>query len=402
MIRDGIAESPCRAEPDPRWTALRGLGTELWLDTGDLEQAGGLWNGAFSGLTTNNTLLNKEIQKGLYDAWIPATADAVRAADPEAGERELVLEIAFALNARHGLRLAARFGARVSVELHTDLAHDVERSVAYGLRYAALSPDFIVKVPMTPAGLVAARRLEEAGVAVNFTLGFSARQNYLATCVARPHWVNLFLGRLNAYAELEGLSDGRWVGERAAIASQRVVAGLRERLGVPTRQIAASIRSGEQLRALAGMDVYTVPVAAAREFLGLTLDGLRDRTGEDYQPNWEGEVATRIEGLDNLWTVVPEFRAHCDQLAALPAAALDPSAIVRSLHEAGFPCVFPHLDADDQARLRADGKAPRRDHWLARIAIGEVGLDALFTGAGLHAFAADQAALDARILQQLT
>ena len=35
---------------------------------------------------------------------------------------DLILEVAFALNARHGLRLVQRFGVDVSVELHTNLA----------------------------------------------------------------------------------------------------------------------------------------------------------------------------------------------------------------------------------------------------------------------------------------
>src|SRR5205823_14954255 len=41
---------------DPVWIALRDLGTALWLDTGDLEEARSLWTRQFSNLTTNNTL----------------------------------------------------------------------------------------------------------------------------------------------------------------------------------------------------------------------------------------------------------------------------------------------------------------------------------------------------------
>jgi transaldolase len=52
----------------PFWRGLRALGSELWLDTGDITAAGALWTGEFSALTTNNTLLNKEIQTGVYDA----------------------------------------------------------------------------------------------------------------------------------------------------------------------------------------------------------------------------------------------------------------------------------------------------------------------------------------------
>jgi transaldolase len=401
LILDGIHEIPLNGEKNPLWEQVEATGTELWLDTGDMEQAGNLWNPLFKALTTNNSLLNKEIQKGIYDSWIPSAAAAVKADDPGISDDDLILEIAFALNARHGLRLVTRFDARVSVELHTDLAHDVERSVAFGRRYAALCKDFIVKVPLTPEGLVAARRLEEDGIPINFTLGFSARQNYLTACVAQPEWVNVFLGRLNAYAAGEGLCDGRWVGERTTLASQAVLKELRGRLGVPTKQIAASMRGGDQVETLAGLDVYTMPIAVAQAYLDAAPRSVQDNTGEIYEPAWNEEVAVRLEGMDDLWDVDEKFRAVCDELATIPVDELDPARIENALHDAGCGGVFPRLDEEQTARLIKEGKAPLRDTWLSDIASRKFGLDGLFTTAGLYAFAADQAALDERIRQQL-
>ena len=49
------------------WSKLREIGTRLWLDTSDIEMAKELWSSEFEALTTNNTLLNKEVQKGIYD-----------------------------------------------------------------------------------------------------------------------------------------------------------------------------------------------------------------------------------------------------------------------------------------------------------------------------------------------
>ncbi|OGV34986.1 MAG: hypothetical protein A2020_10645 [Lentisphaerae bacterium GWF2_45_14] len=59
-------EDMASKEKLPCWENLRERGTELWLDTGDISQASAIWNGSFSGLTTNNTLINKEVQKGIY------------------------------------------------------------------------------------------------------------------------------------------------------------------------------------------------------------------------------------------------------------------------------------------------------------------------------------------------
>ena len=63
---------------DPRWAPFRKAGTELWLDTGDIEAVGRLWSSEFSAVTTNNTLLNKEVQKGQYDALVRRAAAIVR------------------------------------------------------------------------------------------------------------------------------------------------------------------------------------------------------------------------------------------------------------------------------------------------------------------------------------
>ena len=87
--------------------------------------------------------------------------------------------------------------------------------------------------PLTPAGLLAARQLSEDGIPINFTLGFSARQNYVITAIARPAFVNVFLGRLNAFVADHELGSGEFVGEKATISSQQAVLGLRAELVLP-------------------------------------------------------------------------------------------------------------------------------------------------------------------------
>ena len=91
---------------DPLWEKLRQLGTELWLDTGSIEEASKLWSREFSALTTNNTLLNREIQSGRYDSLIPKVNQML--SEYELSEQEKMLEIAFILNARHGLNLVQK------------------------------------------------------------------------------------------------------------------------------------------------------------------------------------------------------------------------------------------------------------------------------------------------------
>lgn len=404
VICEGISEESHTSAAHPHWTRLSEVGTELWLDTGDMDVAAKLWSHEFTALTTNNTLLNKEIQKGLYDRWIPEVAEAIREDQPGIGPRDLILEIAFALNARHALRLVQRFGADVSVELHTDLAHDVRRSVAYGRRYHALCPEqFIVKVPLTAEGLVAARHLVEEGIRVNFTLGFSARQNVLIACVAQPHYCNVFMGRLNAYSSDENLGDGSWVGEKASLASQNAILRLRNEIGSRTRQIGASMRTGEQVLTLAGSDIYTMPPGVVENFLDNlpAVEAIEYRVSATYEPAWNEGVEPEREGLHTLWDVPSALEATCREIGSWPLDQLTPAALVEALDAAGYSSVLPQLDSERIDRIAQAGKMPKRAQWSEALSTGEVGLDALFTLAGLYSFAADQAALDERILKQL-
>ncbi len=208
---------------DDLWRQLLDLGTELWLDSGNFEEVRSVWTREFTALTTNNTLLNQEVQTGTYDDLISEAADLL-AGFEDLTEREFMLEIAFILNATHGLRLVEQFDAFVSVEEHTDLANDVERAVEYARRYYAICPErFYVKIPFTPAGLLATRRARQENIPVNHTLGFSARQNYVITRLSAPNFVNVFLGRLNSFIAENDLGTGDYVGERATLASQQAV-----------------------------------------------------------------------------------------------------------------------------------------------------------------------------------
>ncbi len=376
----------------PFWAGLRAVGSELWLDTGDLDAAAPLWNAEFTALTTNNTLLNKEVQKGIYDALVKETAAALSDLDPQSR----VIEIAFILNAHHGLRLAQRFGGKVSVELHTDLAHDAERSIAYGKRFFAICPEhFIVKLPFTAAGLLAAKALGEAKIPVNFTLGFGARHNYLATAIAAPAYVNVFLGRLNAYMTDNKLGDGKLVGEKSMLASQRAVTALNR----GTRHIAASLRNAQQLADLGGIDVFTMPTPVAAEAVK-TLDGKWiNCVAKDYPISVLPGVDIKAIRLHTLWDIGPAERAFAADFAAHPATTAE--ELIDRAHKHGVGDLFPRLSAAELKTLSDDGKIPKHATWAAKIAAGELAIDTVLNLAALASFVIDQTALDDRIRKQI-
>ncbi len=387
-----------QAYPDREWAKLQALGMQLWLDTGDIGEASKIWNTSFGGLTTNNTLLNKEIQKGIYDNLVSKAVAVVRGANPAIDDETLKLELALILNAWHGLRLVETFDATVSVELHTDLAHDVEKTVYYGKRIYAICPErFVVKVPLTPAGYLGAKKLKQAGVPINFTLGFSARQNVIAALFTKPDYINVFLGRINALIADNHLGSGEGAGEKATLATQRILSGFRKEQRTATRLIGASIRSGAQIAALSGLDVLTMPPKAAAQYREAPLANPRSQVDQDPTvPLADGLDAKGI-GADAFWDVSPAFLRAVDALLARNCCELAPDDIAKHFADAGFPDLFPHWSESDRALATKDGKIPVLDHWKTRTQQGAIGLDALLNFSAYCAFTQDQLALDERV-----
>ncbi len=390
FILSGINETPSTFQPDPFWQNLKKTGTELWLDTGDIEEASKIWTSEMTALTTNNTLLNTEIQKGIYDDLILRARDILK----DLPLKSQVVEIAFILNAHHGMRLAKKFGANVSVELHTDTANDLEAIIKYGRRYAEINPDhFIVKVPYTATGLLGARRLHEMGVRINFTLEFSARQNLFATAIAQPDYVNVFLGRIGAYCKENGLGSGDGVGERTVISSYGWVKKMAKQYGLSTKLIAASLRNASQLESLAGTDVYTMPVKVAKEGRATLSGNFTSRLKENYAPDLN-ENAKGIF-MEKCWEVSEkELLLVRDLVDELPCCG---ETVVEMARKGGCGDMFPDLTQADRDQISKDGKIPKHEHWVQRIRSGEIAVDTLLNLAGLASFTHDQAQLDKHI-----
>ena len=108
---------------------LHTLGTKLWLDTGNLEEASKLWRTEMSALTTNNTLANQVVQTGIMDDEIKTAVQKIRKVEPNISEEELIMEVVFVVNCQIALRLVHAFDAFVSVELHPAVSNDLEKTL---------------------------------------------------------------------------------------------------------------------------------------------------------------------------------------------------------------------------------------------------------------------------------
>lgn len=377
------------SESNSSWMKLTNCGSLLWLDTGDIPEASALWCTEMSGLTTNNTLLNNEIQKGIYDDFIRMAGEELK----DFEEKEIIREIAFMLNAMHGLILSKSFNSSVSVELHTDFAHNFDAIIDYGKRFYEINPaQFIIKVPYTPTGLIGARKLSDVGIPVNFTLQFSARQNYISAILARPAYNNVFLGRIGAYIKNNELGNGNLAGEKTTVAAQHFIRNYAES---DTKLIAASIRSEDQLPRLAGIDVLTIPVKVAQKALDILNTELSNNSETNYQTELFENINNSEVRVEKLWEVSENEEFFIESLKEDP-----PESAIELINRAEiFNCkdLFPILTEAERKTISDDGKIPVHNKWTEKIRNDGIAIDTLLNLAGLSSFTKDQSALDNRI-----
>jgi len=152
--------------------------------------------------------------------------------------------------------------------------------VAQGRTLAAMGPNAVVKVPMTPDGLEAGTRLVSEGVRINVTLVFSPAQAILAA-EAGAYIVSPFLGRVDDVA-----SDG--------MALLRSICDIYAVQGYETKVLAASLRHPMHVveSAHAGADIATMPFEV---FTKLVKHPLTDIGMERFQADWE-KLQHQLEG----------------------------------------------------------------------------------------------------------
>ena len=382
-------------QSDPTMARFKETGTELWIDTGDLEKAQSIWKSEFSALTTNNTLANQVVQTGVMDEVIHQTISRLNEVASGLTKEERVTEVGFVINCHIALRLVRAFKTKVSIELHPSMSRNIGRTLDYARRYYRVCPEyFIVKIPLTPEGYLSVRTLRKEGMPINFTLGFSARQNYLAARLSNPDFVNVFLGRLNQVVSENSVGGGDLVGEKVTLATQEALLRVRKQYSeVGTRLIGASIRSGEQVAFLAGLDVMTIPPSAMAEFLEMKhpVGTMRSNIGKDINP---GIDFSHPHGLrfHKLWEVPDAFVQFVnDLLASTNLDSMSGGEMESFCREQKVDLFYPFSPAQLKKILDL-GKIPRLDEWSH-----EVALDDLMTQSALQSFSKDQAALDDRI-----
>lgn len=382
-------------ESDPVMSRFKKSGTELWLDTGDLEKAQTIWKSEFTALTTNNTLANQVVQTGVMDDVIGEIVSRLKAVASDLTVDERVTEIGFVINCRIALRLVQAFKTKVSIELHPSISRNIEHTLDYARRYYRVCPDyFTIKIPLTPEGYMSVRTLRKEGMPINFTLGFSARQNYFAARLSNSSYVNVFLGRLNQVVSENSLGGGELVGEKVTLATQEALLDLRQKYSdISTKLIGASIRSGEQVTFLAGLDVLTIPPGAMEEFMKNVnpIDSISSNIGANIQPGIDLSHH-QADRLSKLWEIPDSFIRFVDDLLMEPNLDnMSGEKLELFCKEKSIDLFYPFA-VSQLRKIQEQGKIPRLEEWP-----NEVALDDLMTQSALQSFTKDQSSLDDRI-----
>lgn len=389
-----VGDAP-KVESDPLLARLKSLGSEVWVDTGELEKAQEIWKQEMTALTTNNTLANQVVQSGVMDQVIEDTIGKIQEEGLELSEEDLILEVGFVINCKIALRLVQAFKVKVSVELHPAVSRDIERTLHFGRRYFNVCPEFfIVKVPLTPEGYLAVRKLTKENIPINFTLGFSARQNYLAARLSNPDFVNVFLGRLNQVVIDHKAGSGDKVGEKVTLATQNALIEAREKYNdVRSKLIGASVRNGEQVAFLAGLDVLTIPPKAIKDYQesGAAPEDVISHLDEDITPGIDSShpLAKRFPAL---WDMPGQFISFVDALMNEPGLDDMKGPDLEEFCKKHQMDLFHNFSEDELKKIYDHGKIPALENWPDSIA-----LDDLMTQSALQSFTKDQNALDDRI-----
>ena len=148
---------------------------------------------------------------------------------------------------------------------------DAKGMIEEGRDIAAIHPNMVVKIPMTPEGLKAVKVLHSEGIKTNDTLVFSCAQALLAAR-AGATYVSPFLGRLDdiSMPGIDLIND---------------IMEIFQIHGIETEIIAASVRNPIHVIdcAKAGADIATVPYKVLLQMTGhpLTDQGI-EKFKKDY------------------------------------------------------------------------------------------------------------------------
>jgi transaldolase len=323
--RPGTAGGASDAVP-PLLAMSRTTPTCLWNDSADPgELARSISFGAVG--ATCNPVIALTVLKRDPGTWRPRIA-ALAAERPTAAEDELGRRVVEEVSVAAAKLLEPIFQAhggrngRLSIQTDPRLHRDTGRLVEQAVRFAALAPNMIVKIPATAAGIAAMEEVTFRGVSVNATVSFTVPQA-LAVAEAIERGLcrreaagldtasmgpvcTIMVGRLDDWMKVCGAKAGLVIDpacfEWAGVAAFKQAYRIYTERGYRTRLLSAAFRNVMHWSELVGGDVVISPPFEWQVRF--------NASGITPEPRIDVPVDPRV--VATLYEKIPDFRRAYD------------------------------------------------------------------------------------------
>jgi transaldolase len=355
-----------RAWKSPLHEMTETTATCLWNDSADLDEL--RWSIDQGGVgATCNPVIAHTVLKSRMAEWRPRIAALIQQ-QPLATEDDIGWAAVEALSIDAAALLIPAFtrhrgrNGRLSIQTDPRLFRNAGAIVEQAIRFDALAPNMIVKIPATRAGLEAIEQVTALGISINATVSFTVPQCLaVAEAVERGlqrreadgHDVagmgpvcTIMVGRLDdwlkAVMERDAITTDPGHLEWAGVAVFKQAYALYRERGYRTRLLSAAFRNHWHWSELIGGDVVISPPSAWQKRFAASDIEVRSRIETPVDPRIVDDLhrrfadfrraydpgGLRIEEFDDFAPTrrtLRQFLGACDDLRQLVRDVMIPS-----------------------------------------------------------------------------
>ena len=336
--------------------------TVLWNDSADIDELRyAIENGAVG--ATCNPVIAVGILKKEMNQWRPRIQELVREL-PGATEDVIGWKLIEEMSVRAAKPLEPVFAAqggrngRLSIQTDPRLFRDAGAIVEQAMKFSALAPNMIVKIPATRAGIAAIEEATHRGISINATVCFTLPQ-----CIAVAEAVErglrrresegkdiasmgpvctIMVGRLDDWMkvllERRPISVDPGVTEWAGVAVFKKTYGIFRQRGYRLRLLSAAFRNHMHWSQLIGADAVISPPSAWQRRFNASDVEVRPRIDDPVDPNVVDQLLTHFADFGRAYSEdglsVEEFDSFAPTVRTLRqfiAACTDLDGLVRDV-----------------------------------------------------------------------
>ena len=336
--------------------------TVLWNDSADMDELRyAIENGAVG--ATCNPVIAVGILKKEMNLWRPRIQELTHEL-PGATEDVIGWKLIEEMSVRAAKLLEPVFAAhggrngRLSIQTDPRFFRDADAIVEQAVRFNALAPNMIVKIPATKAGIAAIEEATQRGISINATVCFTLPQ-----CIAVAEAVErglrrresqgkdiasmgpvctIMVGRLDDWMkvllERRPISVDPGVTEWAGVAVFKKTYGIFRQRGYRLRLLSAAFRNHMHWSQLIGADAVISPPSAWQRRFNASDVEVRPRIDDPVDPNVVDQLLTHFADFGRAYSedgvAVEEFDSFAPTVRTLRqfiAACTELDGLVRDV-----------------------------------------------------------------------